>query len=346
MTLDERTEDDLSLTLCKEEGCNKKKGHSGKCLFFKTSMIDDLPGDVVEKIRKTGYTRGANMDRTPYQNRVKRHNRTVVPFDFRDKRPKGGYQDGLTIMVRPKEYFDPDSGERRDDFPNDVVIGDNAFIYYEYREDWENYPPEDYDWRPCSYLDSDGNSTSDLRGEVSHTGDYIARIPARASDEKIIEGKVQGIRFFEYATTRTVEETSFQLAYLAWKTEGMEELAGREIPEHLVAILQENDLASTDRLEKIDAIENGTTICPLCREPVKSMSLVDRVSQTEGRESSANRITKANLFHVDELRPGEFNHKPYNLAWGHHHCNMVVGDDGVEGTLDWIEEVLQNNDRI
>ena len=40
-------------------------------------------------------------------------------------------------------------------------------------------------------------------------------------------------------------------------------------------------------------------------------------------------VTEINLFHIRELRIGEFNHRPYNLGWGHHHCNVVCKDSGL-----------------
>jgi hypothetical protein len=40
---------------------------------------------------------------------------------------------------------------------------------------------------------------------------------------------------------------------------------------------------------------------------------------------------------------GVFNHRPYNLGWGHHHCNVVVKASGIRATLRWMQEVLQRN---
>ena len=55
-------------------------------------------------------------------------------------------------------------------------------------------------------------------------------------------------------------------------------------------------------------------------------------------------VTEVSLFHIRELRTGEFNHKPYNLGWGHHHCNVVVKDAGIDATLEWMREVIARND--
>jgi hypothetical protein len=46
---------------------------------------------------------------------------------------------------------------------------------------------------------------------------------------------------------------------------------------------------------------------------------------------------------VAELRFGVLNHRPYNLGWGHHHCNVVVKDSGILETLDWMSQVLNRN---
>jgi len=35
-------------------------------------------------------------------------------------------------------------------------------------------------------------------------------------------------------------------------------------------------------------------------------------------------------------------HKPYNLGWGHHFCNVVARDAGIMETLDWMKGVLEN----
>jgi hypothetical protein len=43
------------------------------------------------------------------------------------------------------------------------------------------------------------------------------------------------------------------------------------------------------------------------------------------------------------LKYGVYNHKPYNLGWGHHHCNVVVKDLGIIKTLEWMNEVVQRN---
>lgn len=67
------------------------------------------------------------------------------------------------------------------------------------------------------------------------------------------------------------------------------------------------------------------------------------MEQAEGREVLDLTITQVNLFHINELRVGVFNHRPYNLGWGHHHCNVVVKDSGIDKTLLWMRDVVERN---
>lgn len=67
------------------------------------------------------------------------------------------------------------------------------------------------------------------------------------------------------------------------------------------------------------------------------------MAQAEGRAVHDLTITQLNLFHLQELRVGVANHRPYNLAWGPHHCNVVVKDSGIMETLRWMRDVVMRN---
>src|SRR5699024_10862453 len=84
-------------------------------------------------------------------------------------------------------------------------------------------------------------------------------------------------------------------------------------------------------------------ICPLCLELISGDSFFDRVSQAQGRETWDLTNTEVSLFHINELRVGTLQHRPYNLGWGHHFCNVVAKDAGIDPTLDWMHEVLERN---
>ena len=68
-----------------------------------------------------------------------------------------------------------------------------------------------------------------------------------------------------------------------------------------------------------------------------------KVEQAEGRLVPDLTITQLNLFHIQELRLGSYGHRPYNLGWGHHHCNVVVKDAGIAETVIWMNTVVDKN---
>lgn len=67
------------------------------------------------------------------------------------------------------------------------------------------------------------------------------------------------------------------------------------------------------------------------------------MEQAAGRLVHDLTVTKVNLFHIAELRVGVLNHRPYNIGWGHHHCNVVVKDSGLDKTLEWMKQVVDRN---
>jgi hypothetical protein len=81
----------------------------------------------------------------------------------------------------------------------------------------------------------------------------------------------------------------------------------------------------------------------LCLEELPSQGFFSRMEQAEGRVVPDLTITQLNLFHIAELRVGALNHRPYNVGWGHHHCNVVVKDSGISKTLEWMRDVLNRN---
>lgn len=308
---------------------------------YVSRFLEGLPEDIRKKIGKTKQTRGAQpYDRVPYQNRVNRTGIAVVPYRFRNTLHPDGFIDGYRVMVKPDEYFEA-PGVRGPGFDPAVEVGRNAFVYYDSRRDWRRFPPP-ADWIACP--------------DRSGTGHYIARVPATTATDadearEVVAGEPQGIRFFEYASPTDLERSIAQLSWLAWLTEGIDAVrtdgeAG--IPKTLQRYLDENDLAVSERFLEMGAIVRHPlggfrAVCPLCRAVITAKELMSRVEQMEGREVVDLTITEVNLFHIKELRPGEYNHRPYNLAWGHHHCNAVARDNGVGWTIDWMQAVLRRH---
>jgi hypothetical protein len=107
---------------------------------------------------------------------------------------------------------------------------------------------------------------------------------------------------------------------------------------------ESDGLLDLDRLRTLRVLNHeGVPSCPLCLVQVDPQGFFTRVAQAEGREVHDLTVTSLNLFHIDELRVGVFNHRPYNVGWGCHHCNIVVKDVGIQATIQWMRDVLLRN---
>jgi BstXI restriction endonuclease len=181
-----------------------------------------------------------------------------------------------------------------------------------------------------------------------------------ASDgEKIIRGfnttanKGAGIRVYEYASTDDIALCRYQLEALFWLCMDSHAVAIANEMTDADATLRKSEILKRCAQNKLldyaglaeARILNKArrTICPLCLKELSSQGFFDRMKQAAGREVLDLTITQLNLFHIQELKMGGFNHRPYNVGWGHHHCNVVVKDAGILETLRWMNEVLQRN---
>ena len=302
---------------------------------------------------KTGQTRGADDD-VIYQNRVSRSSTVLIPYRCWNlcANPQdggNGYESGFIVLLSPSEYFgNPNiSAELA---AKGLALGANALVFYETREAWKAHNPEVLRWKPAK------RRTNPLGGH------YVARIPATTATEnggRIIRGfdvtssKGAGIRVYEYASSATTAKCRLQLEALFWlcadsetvaATNGMtpEDAATRKAT--ILAQGKESGLLDIARLTKARSLNSrGRTICPLCLDELSGQGFFNRMAQAEGREVTDLTVTQLNLFHIAELRFGVPNHRPYNVGWGHHHCNVVVKDSGILETLEWMRLILNRN---
>ena len=312
-----------------------------------------LPSLLERKLYKTGQTRGADDD-VIYQNRVSRNSTVLIPYAFweRASRPPEGesaFENGFIALISPDLYFG--NQKINQELANrGLGLGQNALVFYETREQWNAYNPDVHCWKAAQ------NRSAPLGGE------YVARIPATTAmnrGEKIIRGfnstssKGAGIRVFEYASLQTIVNCRNQLEALFWLCKDSERvmikngMAESDIMRRKTEKLkqcQELHLFDYKKLKQSRILNReAQTICPLCLEEISGEGFLNRLQQAEGREVPDLTITQLNLFHIQELQIGVFNHRPYNLGWGHHHCNVVVRDAGIEQTLDWMDDVLDKN---
>lgn len=314
---------------------------------------NQIPKAVETKIYKTGQTRGADDD-VIFQNRVSRNSTVLIPYKDLSlckiaPSNNGQYENGFIVLIKPEDYFDKTTKVILK--KEKLVLGQNLLVFYETRTQWKNYPiPKG--WKPASARQNP------LKGQ------YVARIPATTSagESKIIEGfttsqmKGAGIRVYEYADETTIKACKIQLESLFWSCKDIDilikqkELDKELVKQRITYIKAEaKRLKLDDRKKLIEARivdKDGYTICPLCLKHISAIGFCDRIQQAEGREVPDLTVTEISLFHIQELRTGEYNHKPYNLGWGHHHCNVVVKDAGIQQTLEWMKGVLKRNNML
>lgn len=315
--------------------------------------LPKLPQLLDRKIYKTGQTRGADDD-VIYQNRVGRNSTVLIPYSLWTESSKfptaeDGFEKGFIVLISPNEYFVNTEIESKLK-KKSLGLGINALVFYETRVQWDRNNPDKLGWKPAK------NRTNPLGGQ------YVARVPATtAADggEKIARGftttsgKGAGIRVYEYASTNTNNQCREQLEALFWLCHDSESVASQngmsvdDASKRKEAILlrcSENGLL--DYLKLMDSRtlnKERRTICPLCIEELSGNGFFNRMQQAEGRAVPDLTVTEINLFHIEELRAGIYNHRPYNIGWGHHHCNVVTKDSGVYETLKWMNAVLKRN---
>jgi len=308
-----------------------------------------LPKLLDRKIYKTGQTRGADNDEI-YQNRVGRNSTILIPYSqfpkfLKDSFYKMEYENGYIVLLSPDEYFEKTSFKE-----NILALGKNALLFYETREQWNAYNPLEKDMTPAS-------SRKDPLG-----GEFVARIPATTAIEdggKIIYGftetqsKGAGIRAYEYASSGIIAQTRLQLEAVYWHCKdaittvsdyGMNESSAKERKRNILEKTQTQGLLKYDELIQARILnKRKNTICPLCLEELSGRGFFTRLEQAEGREVIDLTVTNLNLFHIEELKYGTFNHRPFNLGWGHHYCNVVIRDMGILNTLGWMNDILCKN---
>jgi hypothetical protein len=309
-----------------------------------------LPKLLDRKIYKTGQTRGADDDEI-FQNRVSRASTVLIPYGvwklhFTPEEWAARFAKGYIVLVSPNDYF----ADPLDLATHSLTLGQNAVVFYETRTQWLAHDPAALGWIPAE------SRLAPLGGQ------YVARISATTAADngaKIIHGfsttanKGAGIRVYEYAPDYEIAQCRYQLEALFWLC----------VDSHVVAV--SNGMTDEDAVARKAAIlvacegdhlldlarltdarilnKNHRTVCPLCLEELSSAGFFSRMEQAAGREVLDLTITEINLFHIEELRMGGFNHRPYNLGWGHHHCNVVVKDAGILQTLEWMNGVLKRN---
>lgn len=321
--------------------------------------LEKLPDLLDRKLYKTGQTRGATT-REIYQNRVSRSSTVLIPFDFWEACAvpddgTGAYESGAIALVPPAFYFStPNADQVLKD--KGLKLGENALLLFLKRSEWVDFAPERGSKMPNGLVFEPANNRTAPLGGV-----YMSRIHSTtsATSAAMTEGfnetemRGAGIRVYEYASAKTLADTRLQLEALLWlchdavesmTTAGMTDAGIQTRKKIQLAKADSEGLLDEEKLLAARMINaEKHTICPLCLELISANEFMQRGEQAEGRETWDITVTEVSLFHVEELRVGQLQHKPYNLGWGHHFCNVVVKDSGILPTIDWMKRVIANN---
>ncbi|KAF6652436.1 BstXI family restriction endonuclease [Enterobacteriaceae bacterium EKM102V] len=318
-----------------------------------------LPSLLERKIYKTGQTRGADDD-VIYQNRVSRNSTVLIPFELiipvenRCLLTKK-YDNGYIVLLPPDYLF----GEKRDEtlaiMSNcGLRLGFNCLVFYSQRYQYNLYNPNTFGLRSVQPMSRQG----DLGG------DYVSRVSGTTSERmgkisfgyNVTTSKGAGIRLFEYSDKESIEKARCQLEAIYWMCHDSIEAAveyemspedAHERKKLVYEVAEKFGLLDKHLLIKNRIVDAELeTVCPLCLAKISAKGFFSKVEQQEFRRVHDLTVTEVNLFHINELRYGEFNHQPYNLGWGHHHCNVVVKDSGIDNTLEWMHDVLVRNERF
>ena len=315
------------------------------------ARLPTLPSLLDRKIYKTGQTRGADDDQI-FQNRVGRNSTVLIPLGVWRAHQvvrQVQYENDYIILVPPSEYFTAGPAAL---LQEGVEVGQNALVFYELRSHWNQWNPEAHGLRVPTAR------------KAPLGGQYVARVANTTAqgDERINRGytttglKGAGIRLYEYAPTDVIQSARCQLEALFWLADdsiqtctevGMSEAGVARRREAILSEADERGLLDFQALQDARAIDaDHKLVCPLCLERISSLGFMSRMEQAAGRERHDLTVTEINLFHIKELAYGLFNHRPYNLGWGHHHCNVVCKDSGIMDTLAWMQGVLGRNQHL
>ena len=307
------------------------------------ARLPKLPQLLDRKIYKTSQTRGADDDEI-FQNRVGRNSTVLIRYDFWDGALKklalsGYFENGYIVLIKPDVYFafkDPTKELKN----KGLFLGNNCLVFYQTKSEWTLHNPDSLGWKFATSRQAPLN------------GYYVARVPATTAavdGGKINRGftetksKGAGIRLYEYANTETIQNTRLQLEAIFW-------LCSADAKKRKKAILEkcsELKLLDYKKLKEVRILNSDlVTVCPLCLKKISAHGFFSRLAQAEGRDVPDLTITETSLFHIHELRYNEFNHKPYNLGWGDHFCNVVAKDSGIQETINWMKDVLKSNGQI
>lgn len=268
------------------------------------------------------------------QNKVNRASTAAVPLNVYLQYPAlrtHQYDAGFLVYVTPREHF---SGL----VPPELRIGHDYIVLYTVQTELDNHPPLQT-WSIFELINEAGNGVSSWASAYDWRGDYYVRVKRNSvlyyggSTAKAI-----GIRQDEYCSKADQRFVVGQTSYLAWSMPSTRTHFGvATIPTFVSDYLIAHNMLDLNRMHSVGMINaNGIAQCPFCREELSFQELINQATQQVGRQLSSSNATALHLMHIDPLKMGIFNHKPYNLAFGHAKCNHAQGEDSISQSIDFL----------
>ena len=325
------------ITLCKK--CNKINNHKGSCDKFSRDAISFLNQKDFDKVSKSGYATPRGGDKGGYQNHVYRTGKVIIPYEkFKNINPNI-YKGGWVVRLFVNQAFNQNGKLNiiKNQFVN-LVIGENCFVLYRSYEELSKFPPLS-NWSTREHFSKDNKKSKTRTFDGYDKGHYILRIPALGGSTKVTkkkkyEGIAQGFFAPEYSTPEFEYLVRLQLVFLIFQSENNPYTKNQSL--HIKKILKKYNYADIKRFKYYGAIDkNEKLACPLCLKKIKYNDLHRTADYTENSQSGnaviqntyTTRSTQVNVFHMRPLVYGSIEHKPYQVFWGHHHCNTNLGQN-------------------
>jgi hypothetical protein len=349
------------------------------------NCTDAFTKKLKKKITKTREARGGGGI---YKRRNKRSNRVIIHYNIYKKIIKEDikildlYKRGYAVRVKPKEYF-KENGEAKDDFEKSLKLGENAFLYFKTRDDWDKYI------KYCSKFNEVAElytKSKEVENNKQWIGEYctfiknkdpqeISLICTTGSEKKNpkykkklikLQKKFENIKLpkqaglgnfdYDYADENEIKNVEYQLSMMIFRSKGIEkELLNRsskitdkkikKAKDHINEFCKKNYLDDIKKLAELRALDfkNFEPICPLCLKKIEAEMFFKGSEQEEGREEEDNTQSEIVLMHISGLKPMKLNHRIYNLGWGHKDCNTIQGDKSISETLEYLQNILRTN---
>lgn len=259
--------------------------------------------------KKIAKTKEARSGKGIYKRRNSRSYRVIINLSTykkiteEDHKKLKKYKRGYAVRVNPEEYFNED-GTKKEDFPDSLELGKNAFIYFKRSDHWKKYGDFCSDFEEVVELFTDVEANSNLRGWLGEYCLYISNTKPqkislicgkgdsknRSTDFKNLKKTLDdrginygnklpkqtglGNRDIDYASSNEIERVVNQLIYISLKIPGIKRVLLERNKEIEKELIDDLELEVTQFCENNDLLDfnklseisawDKDRNCPIC----------------------------------------------------------------------------------